>query len=473
MNSIILLLLVTVLVNIALAISSDSLLHDNVLHSRITVGQCRATCLAQTQKAKGDNDQEEDQQADCKVDGVCGDCWSQCARLNDIGTQAQISSSCRTDNTCSEGCQVACSSYLRSNTVFSKQRSSRRNRLEFSKPLVLSGCSVTWGNLRPSANSFKKSSRTGRAMSNNKEVIYLVLGRDRTGTWYEVNQTLANQAIIHPWTLNKLHEVHVIGVGSAGILTSKSVVVPEYIPKTCLVKPVILHREPTTGATASTTVESVNSGFATTEDEFKINLIGLEKLEDGIPRVVISWPESTDQHKILPGGVKYLIRWRQIPLGPVAGNMLTNSSVAKLPLLSTADVLVEVSRLTDEKSYSFIYLNKLDQQLNNLEKSQEHVIASPAVIVAILSCSLSILLIIIILTKQTIQKCFQKKNKTCYVENNNICNTIYSSKLASEQTTFMMNQSPTAHLDILNFQSTKSKNINIFNEKNFDGKVNF
>ena len=256
-------------------------------------------------------------------------------------------------------------------------------------------------------------------------------------------------------------------------MTSKSVVVPEYIPKTCLVKPVIFHREPTTGATASTTVESVNSGFATTEDEFKINLIGLEKLEDGIPRVVISWPESTDQHKILPGGAKYLIRWRQIPLGPVAGNMLTNSSVAKLPLLSTADVLVEVSRLTDERSYSFIYLNKLDQQLNNLEKSQEHVIASPAVIVAILSCSLSILLIIIILTKQTIQKCFQKKNKTCDVENNNICNTIYSSKLASEQTTFMMNQSPTAHLDILNFQSTKSKNINIFNENNFDGKMNF
>jgi hypothetical protein len=267
--------------------------------------------------------------------------------------------------------------------------------------------------------------------------------------------------------------VHVIGVGSAGILTSKSVVVPEYIPKTCLVKPVILHRETTEAPATTTTVESVETGFAATKDEFKIDLIGLEKLEDGIPRVVISWPETTDLHQVLPGGAKYLVRWRQIPLGPVAGNMLTNSSVAKLPLLSTADVLVEVTSLTADRSYSLLYLNKLEQQLNNLEKSEEPVIGSPAVIVAILSCSLSVLLVIIILTKQNIHKCFQKKNKTCDVENNNIqYNTIYSSKLASDQTTYMMNPSPTAHLDLLNFQSTKSKNINIFNENKFDKKFN-
>ncbi|MCP3666121.1 MAG: hypothetical protein GY696_27080 [Gammaproteobacteria bacterium] len=298
-------------------------------------------------------------------------------------------------------------------------------------------------------------------------VVFLVLGRDRSGTWYEVNQTLATEANITPGTLGKLQHIHIIGVGKSGVLAAKTVPVPAYIPRTCVRQTAEEHP-----------IDSDDIMENTIEEEtFRIDLVGVEKL-NGIPRVVIAWQDHPEDI-VVADESKYLVRWRQIPAGPVTGNMLTNSSMAKLPLLSTADILVEVTRLVATGSSASIYLNKLDQYLAASEKTHDgsFSVDSPAVVISIVSSCFSLILISVLVVRS---KCSsQKTTSSCDVEKNNVCNTIYGSKLESEKCVKAFTSEPafskldpTANLDLLNFTPLKLKNINIFDQELFDKKFN-
>ena len=433
--------------------------HDQVLQSRVTVGQCRAICM--------------DNNSDDSCDQQCAtDCWAHCAKLQEFSTQQdQLSGMCQESSDCGPGCQLACSSFLNTNSVFSpssqRQRRRSRARLEFSTVPVLTGCSLSWGELKQSANSFIKSAQVTKPTSVVEPVVFLVLGRDRAGTWYEVNQTLATEANIQPWTLGKLQYIHIIGVGKSGVLAAKTVPVPAYIPRTC-----VLQTAEDIHVDSDDTIED-----NIVDETFRIDLVGIEKL-DGIPRVVIAWQDHPED-LVSAGESKYLVRWRQIPAGPVTGNMMTNSSMAKLPLLSTADVLVEVTRLAAAGSSASIYINKLEQYLAAANKTQDSrfTLESPAVIISIVSSCLSFILILVLVLRS---KCSRKQTTSpCDVEKNNACNTIYGSKLESDKCVkaFISEPAfskldPTANLDLLNFTPSKLKNVNIFDQDFLDKKFN-
>ena len=439
--------------------SSD---HTSVLNSRVQVSECRAECVAQLH--------------DTSCQGsVCQDCWQHCDALQNIHNQAVCGHEGAGLETspCGEGCQIACSSYVNNNSIVFRNIDGgrRRKRLEFSSHPSLSGCKLSWGKLRTSINSMQKSAKrhdkkTAKVFKMADDpVVYLVLARDRTGAWYEVSQSLERHTNLNPATLAKLDQLNVIGVGRDGILAVKTIAVPKYVDNSCEISSVT---ESTTVSSADTT----NAATGSLEEAFKIEIIGMEKLEDDIPQVIISWPNNLDA--VQPGESKFLVRWRQIPLGPVSGSMLTNASVAKLPLLSTADVLVEVTRLTPEgviPATSLLYLNKLDQQFENLDSYSAEVF-SPIIIAIIISIIFTALLILIIFVKV---KCSKPQEKTQDVENNNSCNFICSPRASKAEFTLIKNCTivpPTKNVDILNFTPTKIKDVNLFNESIYEKKLN-
>jgi hypothetical protein len=160
--------------------------------------------------------------------------------------------------------------------------------------------------------------------------VYLLLGLDGAGQWYEVNQTEETHTSIAYQTLAKLHDLLLVAVGRQGIFTSAQVHVSEAAIQGC--RPDSLkHPQP----------------------QQQLSLPMLQKLEsDGVLfRAVISWssPAASSAGLATAGNnvaaAQYLVRWRTIPEGFLAGSLLTNSTTATLALLADTTVQVEVSPL--------------------------------------------------------------------------------------------------------------------------------
>ncbi len=444
----------------------DSSDYTTVVNSRVQVSKCRAECVAQLHDTS------------CQR-SVCQDCWQRCDALQNIGNQAicEHEGSGLESNPCGEGCQIACSSYFNNNSIVFRSLDGggrRRKRLEFSSLPILSGCKLSWGKLRTSINSIRKSAKhhkkkPAKVLKMAEDpVVYLTLARDRTGAWYEVSQLLDQHISLNPATLTNLDQINVIGVGQKGIMAVKTIAVPKYVDNSCEISEVAR----STTVASTTVAAATKAGTGILREPFKIEIIGMEKMEDNIPQVIITWTDNRDT--VQPGESKFLVRWRQIPLGPVSGSMLTNASVAKLPLLSTADVLVEVTRLTPTGAVpatSLLYLNQLDQPFGNLD-SYESEAFLPIVPTIIISIIILVLFILILFIKV---KFCRPQEKIQDVENNNNCNFFGSPKAAKAEFTLIKNctvSHPTKNVDVLNFIPPKIKDINSFNESIYEKKLN-
>ena len=86
----------------------------------------------------------------------------------------------------------------------------------FSSPLAITGCSLSWGSMEVSSNSFRSSYT--RMEEWQRSPVYLVVGRDKSGQWYEVAQTYNTSAIISGNMSAKLDMLRVLAVRMVMIL---------------------------------------------------------------------------------------------------------------------------------------------------------------------------------------------------------------------------------------------------------------
>lgn len=240
---------------------------------------------------------------------------------------------------CGAGCRRACRYYLNQNVVPSTRparvRAASLAPIEFSERPILRGCQLTWGRPGLSANSLRggadrqKNSLAagGSSSSSTSRPVYLLLGRDGAGQWYEVNQTEMTRTLIAVQTLAKLHELLLVAVGRHGVLISAQLPVDQDAVLACRPD----GRQPVG------------------EHQQQRPHVSLETMEtDGVLfRAVISWtvPSEAYMPSVAPATARYLVRWRTVPEGFMAGSLLTNQTRAVLALLPSSHVVVEVSPL--------------------------------------------------------------------------------------------------------------------------------
>ena len=170
----------------------DPSVEDQVLSGRVSVAQCRTKCLG---TFKEDVSREE--------------CWSLCQHLGDsVDDQSHI---CHHEK-CQEGCQAACGFYFQSNINPKRKANPKAGSLKFSLPPSLDGCSLSWGQLDVSPNTLK----VARDLIPSTRTVYLVMGQDKAGQWYEVTQTSGTGAIIDGTMTAKLNQLSVVAVREDG-----------------------------------------------------------------------------------------------------------------------------------------------------------------------------------------------------------------------------------------------------------------
>jgi len=252
---------VLLLVCILDRVSSRSVnpLQDPLLQARVGVAQCRASCLQEDPTCSSTS---------CLV------CWQTCYK-----DESELGRICE-DESCGEGCRTACNFYSGLNSISAGRRTGRSRSLEFSSSPTLSSCGeLSWGAPSFSANSFIVSSE--RSINS---PVFLVLGRDRSGRWYEINQTETLNTRIQVQTLAKLQEIVIAGVERSGVMLNTKITVEKQVLEPC----------------------STNSKLS---------------------------------------GSRFLVEWKQVPEGFIRGSLYTNSSSVSLALLPSTLISVQVQDL--------------------------------------------------------------------------------------------------------------------------------
>ena len=326
------------------SVSAYNPMQEPVFRSRVSVAQCRSTCLEPDQTCTGPQ---------------CLACWDQCLRYI-----AESETGCQ-ERACGAGCQTACGFYNNQNSIPTRRSYRSRSALAFSTPPSISRCNLSWGRLGFSANSLKE--RSARTFAD--PTVHLVLGRDRAEKWYEVNQTETLKTIIAHHTLAKLEELLVVAVGPHGVLGSAKVPVVESQLVSCA-----LDREtPQLGSKAT----------------FNLALESL-KTEGGLTKATLSWNAPELQHN-LDSATRFLVKWQQVPQGFISGNLYTNSSSVSLSLVPDSTVVVEVEVLgAAGVSSSQLFINT---------HTQAEIVFNPALAVAIVSLVFSLIAIVLCIVR--------------------------------------------------------------------------
>ena len=294
--SLYLVLLLVLPVRVVVGLNSDL---DSVLLGRVGVAECRSKCLV---KFPGD----------CSG-GDCFMCWDVCGLLP---SQTQPwSHMCLNKQICFKGCEAACSFYLNENRTPSINSSPVSANLDLSSPLVLNGCSVSWGSIAESSNSFP-GSKSHNPLQN---IVYIVLGKDGAGKWYEVEQTNRNYQDIDLRILTKLEELLLMAVSQDGLVTSSRIVLTRKV-SSCETER--NYRQPRTFSGGSSLRSHTFSSWSPV-------LAGVAR-DGSMARAQVSWQ---DPGKVI-GGVpaRFLVRWELVSSGQVVGSSLTNATSISIPL---------------------------------------------------------------------------------------------------------------------------------------------
>jgi hypothetical protein len=261
-----------------------------IFSDRLHVAHCRSGCLA-----------------GWKATGVRGEkaimsgqeqCWDVCGMLgSDTPTWAEV---CNRE-VCVGPCQIACKMFFSTRTTIGQ---SKRNL--FNEAPRIETCSVVW-EIAPPAIS--------------QGLVFMVVGREGDGRWSEVDQTMGNSLKL----TKRFVEVFVVALGGAGV---------EDIRKVHVVH-------------ASAECENVNKE-SDNEDPWTILLDKI--VPDGsIYQVHMHWEEKNASKQSVKSEnlpfrpqAKYAIRWE---IDSVVGVILTNQSVAMIPLPPQSSITAEVSLL--------------------------------------------------------------------------------------------------------------------------------
>ena len=278
-------LLLLTIIRESLAISVMQIFSD-----RLHVAHCRAGCMAMLDMQEVTEEKREE------VLDEQERCWSVCGMLgSDTPTWAQVCNK----QVCGGACQVACKMFF---TLPTSLTSNNHNM--FSVEPMLSGCSVVW-DLVPGYVGTR--------------VVFLVVGRDRAGRWSEVDQIMGSRVRIS----DTFEEVIVMVVERAGVVDIRFVAMDQD-DENC---------------------ENISKD-SNKKDPWEVVLDKI--VPDGsIYQVHLHWMEKNvsveeEQSENLPfrPEAKYAVHWE---IGSVAGVILTNMSVAKIPLPPHSTITAKVS----------------------------------------------------------------------------------------------------------------------------------
>ena len=110
---------------------------------------------------------------------------------------------------CGHGCKAACRFFLHSNTTPKRKVETKVGSLDFSHPPSLFGCSLSWGEREVSSNTLRSNRDTS--------TVYLLLGQDRAGQWYEVTQTPEIKGVMTGTMTAKLDQVRFMAIRQEGV----------------------------------------------------------------------------------------------------------------------------------------------------------------------------------------------------------------------------------------------------------------
>ena len=281
---------------------------SQVLDGRVSVARCRAKCLATFQ-------------GDGSCDGWgCQECWTLCQHLDVSGDdQSHI---CHHEE-CQEGCQTACGFYFHSNATPKRKVEPKVASLEFSHPPSLFGCSLSWGELQVSSNTLWSS----RDLLPSTSTVYLVLGQDRAGQWYEVTQTTGTRTLIDGIMTAKLDQVRVMAVREDGVKASQAFMTDgtncEEVERLRM------------KAEAERTREQVEPSLKPT-----LEFLTSEKI---FSEATLTWTEEPVLQQPGSPGSRFLIQWHQVPDNYlVVGSLHTSSNTLRLSLQPDTFYVVEI-----------------------------------------------------------------------------------------------------------------------------------
>ena len=289
-----------------LAISAFSVSCEDVISGLVKIATCRATCNPR--------------------DTLC---WDTCLQLS----TSKDTAFCQRD-TCGHVCQSVCRHYMLSNTTpDSKRVTKNQNTYQFTRMPKLLGCSLAWAPLEVASNTMVKDDLS---MSIHEEdhhrigSVYLVLGQDRAGQWYEVTQTISTYTSLPAIMSSKLARIVILGVRDDGVHDS---VIMETDGVDCELEE------------RRTQVEQVKD----IEDPTLKPVITSMKHIEGtfLTEVSLTWSGVVDDSP------RYMVQWQKVPKGiDIVGNLVTAETGVSLTLETDSIFVVTVKDIASRRASS-------------------------------------------------------------------------------------------------------------------------
>ena len=278
----------------------------------------------------------------------------------------------------------------------------------FPSGLAVSGCSVSWPRLAPATNSLHTADEGPRS-------VYLVLGQDRAGQWYELTQTRAPGTRLQPLMAAKLARLVVLGVRDSGVQDSLSRDVE---------------------AVASCRPQETATEVTFTEDrDLTPRVISVKDFgNSGLAEVSLVWRGS---HVAIVQEAAYMVQWQKLP-GSITGNLVTSDLDASLTLETGSLYLVTVTDMARGRISPPTAVNTNNHQASTMTTSEEQQPQQYGLILAILSL-ITLILVVVISVGIWIRRKFlsEKLDKTC-LKNEQIVarNNIFNKTVTKARTIF-------------------------------------
>ena len=268
----------------------------------------------------------------------------------------------------------------------------------FPSGLAVSGCSVSWPRLAPPTNSLHGAETQPRS-------VYLVLGQDRAGQWYELTQTMTSETSLQPLMAAKLARLVVLGVRDSGVQDSLAGDME---------------------AVASCRPQETSTVVTFTEDrDLAPHMTSVQAFGDsGLAEVGLRW---RGPHVEIVHEAAYMVQWQRLP-GSITGNLVTSDLSASLTLEAGSLYLVTVTDMARGRISPPTAVNTNNHRTTTTTTSEEQNPRQDGLILAILSL-ITLILVIVISVGIWIKRKFlsEKLDKTCLkneqiVARNNILN---------------------------------------------------
>ena len=187
----------------------------------------------------------------------------------------------------------------------------------------MEGCSLSWGPIQQSENSLRASSSSSSSPSSSP-VIYLVVGQDQAGQWYEVTQTVTTSTVLEGTMTAKLAKLVVLGLTESGL---QDTVIMDTDGTNCDLME--MSRSPDEAET-----EEVEASLTP-------RVVSLQYDDQSLTSVRLSWEGELGQ---------FLVTWQRLTSGltsglDIVGNLVTSHTSVPLSLQSNSVYLFTIRDL--------------------------------------------------------------------------------------------------------------------------------